>query len=440
MTDQIASSEEKYTINTDDSGLKLVGFIVLVITFGFFGGWAFFAPLDSAVYGVGGVQVRGFSKTVQHLEGGIIQAIHVRDGDAVTRGQVLLKLEDTQIKAQQEIIRGQYLSFKAMESRLLAEQNAQQEIIFPEELRNSEDAGIQELIINQSNIFLKRKKSIDGKISILNQKITQFRSKLGGYSDQLISKKKLAVLYADEINELESLVDEGFADRPRLRELQRRQAEVEANIAAIISERAAVEIQIGEAEIQILQLKTEMEEEVAVELNKVQTQLLDLSEKRVALKDMFDRTWIRAPIDGYVLGLSVHTDGGVVRAGEEILHIVPEKDDLIISARVSPVDIDRIKKGQHAEVRFSSFKIGVTPKLLAEVEHVSADSLADEKDGMPYFEVRLGLTPESRESIRELKLLPGMPADVLIASGERTFWQYLIQPITDAYAKALIEE
>ncbi|NOQ77598.1 MAG: HlyD family type I secretion periplasmic adaptor subunit [Methylococcaceae bacterium] len=435
-----SASNTQHEIKIKDTGLRTVGYLLLLVVFGLLGGWSYIAPLDSAVYATGDVAVKNFSKTVQHLEGGIINRIYTKDGATVKKGDVLIELDDTQIKAQQEIVRGQYFAFKAQESRLLSEQRESKTVEFSTEIKNEIDPRITDMINGQVNIFETRKKSKNGETKVLRQRIEQLNSKLLGLKLQNESKHTLSNLYGDEISELILLVDEGFADKQRLRDLQRKQAETQANIAALVSEQATIKIQAGETEIQILQLNTKKQEEVAFELGQVQTQLFDLWEKRVALDDRVKRTKIRATVSGYVLGLTTHTEGGIIEPSKPILQIVPEKGDLIISAQVSPTDIDRVQMGMQAEIRFSSFKQGVTPKLTGTVILLSADSLVNEQTGLAYYEVRLELSEKSQQDLLGLKLVPGMPAEVLIATGERTLWQYLVQPFTDAYARAMIED
>ena len=215
---------------------------------------------------------------------------------------------------------------------------------------------------------------------------------------------------------------------------------VTGEIAEFTSEIAANEMQIGETKLQILQLQKKFQEEVAGKLSEVQAELYDVAQRLVATRDKVARTEIKSPANGRVLGLSVHNVGGVISPGKPILDIVPQKEELIIDAQVSPIDIDRVHVGLMAEVRFSAFKQALTPKVQGKVINLSADRLTDEKSGQPYYQAQIELTPDSYVKLGDMELLPGMPAEVLINTGERTVFEYLMQPITNAFARAFIED
>ncbi|WP_262966377.1 HlyD family type I secretion periplasmic adaptor subunit [Methylobacter psychrophilus] len=425
---------------TDDRSIRNIGVVILIATFGILGTWGYLAPIDSAALAPGYVTVKSHRKTVQHLDGGIVSELMAKDGDVVKSGDVLLILDGTEVKAQLEIIRGQHITLSAQIARLIAERDQQNQINFPDELRDLSDPHIAQATHGESQLFNARKSALQGEISVLNQRISQLGSKIKGLQGQRSSKEALMISYGDEVHDLKELLAEGFADKQRLRDIERNHAQVTGEVAALSSEIAGNEIQIGETKLQILQLQKKFQEEVAIKLGEVQAELYDVAQRLVATRDKVARTVIIAPADGRVLGLSVHNVGGVISPGKPILDIVPQQEELIIDAQVSPMDIDRVRAGLVAEVRFSAFKQALTPKMQGKVINLSADRLTDEKTEQPYYLAQIELTPDSFQKLGELELLPGMPAEVLINTGERTVFEYLMQPITNAFARAFIED
>lgn len=427
-------------LNTDDKPIRRIGFIILFVMIGIFGTWSFVAPIDSSALATGVVVVKSHRKTIQHLEGGIVSQINVQDGDLVDVGDILLTLDDTQVKAQIKILQGQFISASAISGRLNAERQQIKEIIFSSELKELKDARVQEATAGQTQIFLARRNSLQGELSILKQRIGQLSLKIKGLRTQQKSNHQLLALYAEEIKDLKELLVDGFADKQRLRELQRQHTQTNSDIAALITEIASTQMQQGETKLQILQTERKFQEEVATQLEEVNSELFSISEQLVVAKDKNQRSEILAPVKGMILGMSAHTTGGVIGPGQAILDIVPEDEELIINAQVAPLDIDRIQIGTTAEVRFSAFNSKTTPVMEGRVRTISADSLQDEVTGMQYYQAKIELTPESYEKLGSLVLIPGMPAEVLINTGKRTLFEYLVQPLTDAFARSFIEE
>lgn len=427
-------------LKTDEKPIRNIGLAIVIATFGIFGIWSYFAPIDGSALAPGIVAVKSHKKTVQHLDGGIVAELLAKDGDLVEKGQPLLILDDTQIKAQLEIIRGQQFALSAQAARLRAERDNFQELRYPETLAAESDFRAREAMQTETHLFNARKNTHDGEISVLQQRISQINSKIKGLEGQRRSKQALTASYAEEIRDLKELLAEGFADKQRLRELQRSHSTIGGEIEALNSEIAASQMQIGETRLQILQLQKQLQEEAAEKLSETQAQLYDVNERLVAVRDKLDRIIVKAPESGMVLGLSVHTEGGVISPGNPILDIVPQNAELIVEAQVSPLDIDRVHVGLQAEIRFTAFKLTLTPVMEGEVIHLSADRLIDQQSGAPYYQARIELTPESREKLGDLQLLPGMPAEVLISTGERTLLEYLAQPVTNAFARAFIED
>lgn len=428
------------SIVTDDSPIRNIGVIVLICTFGVLGTWGYLAPIDSAALAPGFVTVKSHRKTIQHLDGGIVSELIAKDGELVHEGDVLIKLDTTEIKAQLEIIRGQFVTLSAQVARLSAERDNKNQVIYPDTLGDLTDIHIRDARKSEDQIFFSRKNAHEGEISVLKQRISQLDSKIKGLQGQRTSKTQLMASYGEEVRDLKELLAEGFADRQRLRDIERNHAMVTGEIASLTAEIAGNEIQKGETRLQILQLEKQFQEEVAAKLGEAQAQLYDVSQRLIATKDKVNRTEIRSPADGRVLGLSVHNIGSVITPGHPILDVVPQTEELIIDAQVSPMDIDRVSIGLLAEVRFSAFKQVLTPKMQGKVINLSADRITDERTGNVYYQAQIELTPDSYQKLGDIELVPGMPAEVLISTGERTVVEYLMQPITNAIARAFIED
>jgi epimerase transport system membrane fusion protein len=427
-------------LNTDDSVIRNIGFGIIFVVFGVFGTWAFLAPIDGSALAVGVVKVKSYKKTVQHLDGGIVAELLVKEGDIVNKNDVLLILDDTEAKASLEIIRSQYITLLAQNGRLKAERDELKKVFYAAELADETDQRISEAKKMESHLFLIRKKNYEGEISILKLRISQIKSKIRGLKSQIKYKKELKGSYSKEINDLEELLAEGFANKQHLRDAQRKYFAIKGELAGLRSEIATSEIQQGETRLQILQIKKKVQKEVAEQLSEVKAQLNDVKERLTATEDRLIRIEIKAPGSGRVLGLVVHTIGGVIAPGSPILDIVPQDAALIIDAQVNPMDIDRVYVGLIAEVRFSAFKQEKTPVMHGQVIHLSADIVTDEKAESSYYQARIELTKESQNKLGALQLLPGMPAEVLINTGERTLFQYLLQPVNNAFARAFIED
>jgi epimerase transport system membrane fusion protein len=425
---------------TDDKSIRLIGMIVLLSTLGFFGLWAYLAPIDGAAMAPGFVAVKSHKKTVQHLDGGIVSQLLVKDGDIVKEGDLLLMLDGTENKAQLEIARGQFITLTAQVARLNAERDGNKSITYPGTLDNAADVRISEAKKTENQLFVARRNAHEGEMAVLKQRVGQLNSKIDGFKGQRKSKQDLVASYSEEARDLKELLAEGFADKQRLRDMERSYMLNSGEISALSSEIAASEIQIGETKLEILQLEKKFQEDVSTKLSEVQTNLYDVTQRMIATKDKVVRIDIKAPVAGRVMGMDMHTVGGVILPGHPILDIVPQKEELIVDAQVSPLDIDRVSVGLIAEVRFTAFTQAITPVIEGKVIHISADRLIEEKTGAPYYQAHIELTPESYQKMAHLELVPGMPVEVLIKTGERTVFQYLTKPISNAFARAFIED
>ncbi len=425
--------------DTDLATHRRFGLIIFILLFGFGGVWSATAPIDGAAVASGLVTSRSYSKVVQHLEGGIIQEIFVEDGARVELGDPILEIDSTQPRAQLDIISSQLLALQALETRLKAERNSESTLTYPVAFTGGSERAREEAM-SQIEIFNARLSSLEGEINVLEQRKEQLRTQISGLQGLKSSKERLSKSFKEELKDISELLSQGFSDKTRLRAIERNVATLDGDVAELVANVASSEVAIGETELQILQLRKEFQNEIVSELREVQINISDFLERADALEDIVSRTLVTATESGIVTGLQVHTIGGVISPGMRIVDIVPEEDELIVEAKVSPTDIDRVAVGQEATIRFSTFGTGSVPAIYGRVINLSADSLVDEAIGNYYYLARLEVTPEGMEDLGDLTLMPGMPADVFIATGARTFLQYLFKPFSNALARGLRED
>ncbi|WP_440812360.1 HlyD family type I secretion periplasmic adaptor subunit [Pseudomonas syringae] len=423
---------------TSDRGIRRVGVAIVLVTFGLFGTWAALAPLGNAVYGSGVVMVQSYRKTVQHLEGGIVKELLARDGDTVHKGDPLIVLDDSQLRSQFESTRNQLISTQAREARLRAERD-DLPAIPPLTISGTDSERAKEAIEGEEQVFRTRKNSRATEISVQRERIGQLKQQIIGLREMIRTKVSLEKSYSSEITELKDLLAQGFVDKQRLLEQERKLDMLKSEVADHESTITKTQLQISETELQIIQLTKNFSSDVAKELSDVQAKVFDLQETADALEDRLSRIVIRAPEDGMVLDMKVHTIGGVVSAGTPLLDIVPESSELVVEAHVGINDIDRISIGKLTDVHFSAFNSATTPVIEGEVTRISADRLKDDA-GEPYYLVRVKLTEKGLKRLGDRKLQPGMPAEVLINAGERTMLQYLLKPASNVFIKSMIEE
>ena len=428
----------------DDKPVRRLGYFLIFVVFVGFGGWAALAPLGSAALAPGSVTVEGYRKTVQHLEGGIVKAIKVRDGDTVKKEQILVELEDTSSRAQLETLRGQLYSALAREARLVAERDGKGLIHYPALLAqaSAQDKRASEAMRVQEQAFKVRRHARDGEMFIFKQQHQQLLAKIDGIKSQQVSRNNLAASLSKDLTDFRAMLKEGYVEKQKVSELERRLTEAQGDAGDFTANIATAQNQISEISLKILQIEKDFQREVVDELSKVQSELSELREKTQWLEDTVERTVIKAPESGMVLGLTVHNIGTVIAPGGRLLDIVPQKEELVIEAQVSPMDIDRVRIGQTSQIRFSAFKSAKTPKVEGKLISLSADRLTDEKNQVSYYLARVSVNKEGLVDLeqRGLILMPGMPAEVLINTGDRTFFEYIIQPLTNMFARSLIED
>lgn len=419
----------------------LLGVTAIGVFFGGFGAWAALTPLSSAASAPGQVRVQSYRKTVQHLEGGIIQELLVKEGEVVKEGQVLVRLDDIQASASLELLNGQIRALRAQEARLLAERDGLAEVFYPEELLALRSEPQVEIILSGQNaIFDSRRVSLAGQVDLLEQRVSQLGSEIEAYQAQVHAAEIQIGLVEEEAATVRDLTERGYEKRPRLLALERELAKLNGDRGEQLGMIARAEQAIGEARLKIADLRNAQSKEVTAELRDVQIRLNELEDRLRVANDVQARTEILAPQAGRVVQLRHVTPGGIIRPGDAILDLVPINDEYVIEARISPLDIDTVHPGLDAEVRLTGLSQRRLPILLGKVVTVSADALTDERTGATYYLTEISLPLEQLPLSEDVQLHPGMPCDVLVVTGNRTPFEYFIDPIRDSFRKAFREE
>lgn len=416
-----------------------VGLIAALLLFGVFGAWAAFAPLKSAAIAMGQVIISGRTKTVQHLEGGIVDVIHVEEGQAVAEGDILLTLNETNARASLQLLNLEYYQLLAEESRLIAEQTDQDSVTYPLVLEENRDLeAVEKALANQNNIFASRRQTHLNEIDILLERVEQLYSEIDGLNAQKTSSEESLALMQEELDIHTKLHASGHSSKIEVLRLSQATSDKQGEIGQLVSEIARAGQAISEAQLSIYQLKTERQKEIAEALKEHQKALGDVAERLNAAEDVINRITIRAPVSGMVIGLKANTIGGVITPGEPIMNIVPEGSPMVVEARLAPLDIESVTIGQEARIRLSAYKSRTIPMLYGTVSYVSGDSFVDEQTGQPYFSVHVTI-PKDELAQYNLVMAPGMPAEAYITTAGKTLLRYLLDPITDTTRKAFRE-
>ncbi|MGA8169361.1 MAG: HlyD family type I secretion periplasmic adaptor subunit [Methylocystis sp.] len=419
----------------------LAGYALIFLTFGVAGGWAAIAKVDRAVVATGYVSIETNHKTVQHFEGGIIREILIKEGDVVKEGQVLVRMEKIQAQANSDLLNNQLYSYLALEARLLAERDDQPAIIWPAEFNSKEkDPQISKLMLDEVGQFNERRSSLNGQIKILESKAGQLKTEIEGIQIEKDSSEKQVKYINEELVALRKLLAKQLVPTQRVFAMERERTRLEGLIGKAISDVAKAQGAISEMGIQISQLQQKFKEDVATALLDVRQKIGDYRQRSIVAQDVLRRVEVTSPRSGTVQNLKVWTLGQVVRAGEPLLDIVPLDERLIVQAQFSPADIDIVHQGQKAEIRFPAFHSRTMPLMMGQLESVSRDRLMDEATKQPYY---LGIVSINKVDVPDeyrSRLRPGMPAEVIVASGERTVLTYLVSPLSSTIRKTFIEQ
>ncbi len=420
-------------------GPRLLGYAACLLFLGGFIAWSTIAIIASAAIAPGVVSPDGYRKTVQHLEGGIVREIHVREGDTVEPGQALVTLEDIQARARYQELRDRLSHLLAIEARLMAEQSHAAAVAFPEELVRLQSPRALEAIQSQDDLFHSRRDTRDGREKILGLRIKQLEEEIAGLKDLVAAQGTQLRLIGREISNVQELVDKGLERLPRLLALQRLQADITGEQALNRSKIARSKQQIGETDMQLITQRQEDKERVSDELGKVRAELAEVRSQLPSREDVLSRTVVEAPIAGTVMNLRVHTHTGVITSGQPLLDIVPAEAQPVIDARVKPTDIDVVRPGMTARILLTAYKQRTLPQIHGVLRSISADYLVDERSGESYFLAKVDVSETELARLTDITLSPGMPAEVMILTGERTFLDYLVRPLTDSVTKSFRE-
>jgi epimerase transport system membrane fusion protein len=439
MSELITLKAKEEVPRPDESarGPIILGLGVLAVFFLGFGGWAAVAPLNGAVVAPAVVKVEGNRKTIQHLDGGIVRQVLVKEGAEVEAGQVLLTLEDTQAKAALEVLRQEYDVLLGEEARLLAERDGGAAISFPDELlARKDDPAVAKILATEVKQLDIRRTSLSGQVSVLKQRIEELREMARGAEAQRTAVNQELAIIAAELKDQHYLLEKGLTQRPKVLEIERAEANLRGQLGDVTGAIARSRQMIGEMELQIIQARNDRMTDVAKDLREIQAKVADLVPRVQAAQDVLDRTRIRSPYAGYVVDLSVFSVGAVIQRGEKVMDIVPTRNDLVAEASVNVDDIHDVHPGMRAEVHLTAYKQRVIPIIHGDVIEVSADRLTDKRTGAPYYTALVKVDETELAASKDVKLYPGMAATVMIATKERTALDYLIGPVVASFDQA----
>ena len=431
------------TLQMEDASYQRLGVWVLILVFSVFAAWSAFAPLGSYAVASGKVITQTQNQVIQHREGGVIEDISVDDGDYVKKGQQLMIISPTDAKAEKGMVQEQLLSSLGLEARLNAQLEGFKKVRFPDELSVDKHQRAASIIAEEQQQFKVIAAATVAETAVLEQRIQRLKEQSDGTDSQIAAQRELEASYAREVGELKSLVARQLISKLQLDETVRNQLTVKTSIAELDSTKAGLKVQVAEAQEQLVLQDNNRKKETAAMLSDTRAKIADLRNRMASATDKLERTIIAAPMSGTVVALAYHTKGGVVSSGSKIMEIVPEGSAFEVEARVGISDIDKVQVGREADIRFPAFPavsfLKVTP---GEVVYVSADTLRDETNGQQYYRAKVKIKPEGLAVLQQhsLDLVQGMPAEVSIKSGQRTFLDYLMKPLSNMVNHAFNED
>jgi protease secretion system membrane fusion protein len=434
-------AEAPSLVKTDETSLARLGWFIVLAGVGGFLLWASIAPLDKGVPLSGSVMVATNRKAVQHQTGGIVDEILVKEGDTVRAGQSLVRMNDTQVKAQAEVTRSQLITARAVEARLIAELDNRPDIDFPVFLLAAmDDPRVAGVISLQRQLFTSRRSVLRHDLAALGENIAGLKVQLQGLESSRASKKQQLVFLKEQLDNLQALANEGFVPRNRVLELERTRAQLIGDISEDDGNIGRIQRQIAEFNLRYTQREGEYQQEVRQQLTDIQREAEALSSRLIAQDFELANVFVKAPVDGIVVGVDVFTHGGVIGPGFRMMDIVPSEDMLIIEGQVPVHLIDRVHAGLDVDLIFTAFNQNKTPHIAGEVTQVSADRLIDEHTGIPYYQLKARVKPESMQLLSKHQIRAGMPVEIFVKTGERSLMNYLLKPILDRLHTSLGED
>jgi HlyD family secretion protein len=418
----------------------IVGLTIALVLAGGLGGWASTAEISGALIAPGSIVVESNVKKVQHPTGGVVGEVRARDGDLVKAGDIVVRLDDTVTKAGLAIVTKNLDGLWARAARLQSEQQGLDRIVFPKALLDrADDPDVKTIIASESKLFEVRVNGRVGQKAQLRERITQLNEEIAGLAAQEKAKDQEIALVEKELGGVRDLYEKHLVQISRLTTLERDAARLNGERAQYIASRAQAKGKITETELQIIQVDKDLVSDVSKDLRETNDKIGEFVERKVTAEDQLRRVDIRAPQDGMVLQSTVHTVGGVITAGDAIMMIVPQTDDLQVEAKVNPQDIDKLQIGQKTLLRLSAFNQRTTPELNGVVTRVSPDVTTEQRTGQSYYTIRVSMAPAEIARLGEAKLIPGMPVEAFVQTGDRTLLSYLVKPLSDQLMRAFRE-
>jgi HlyD family secretion protein len=434
-------SAETASARSSISRHVVVGCIVVAFLAVGLGGWASTAEISGALIASGSVVVDSNVKKVQHPTGGVVGEVRVRDGDRVKAGDILVRLDETVTRANLAIVSKGLIELYARKARLAAERDGADTVVTPKELADkARDPDVQDALASERKLFELRRTARLGQKQQLRQRISQLQEEIRGLEAQQDAKTKETQLIEQELVGMRELWKKNLIPIDKLTALEREAARLQGERGQLVASAAQAKGKISEIELQVLQVDQDLSSDVAKELREIEGKIGEYVERKVAAEDQLKRTDLRAPQDGVVFQSTANTVGGVIAAGDPIMLIVPETDNLQVEAKVDPKDIDKVQFGQPVLLRFSAFNIRTTPEINGTVARVGADTSTDQRTGQTYYLVRIAMTPEEIARLGTVKLTPGMPVEAFIQTGQRTMLSYLVKPLHDQFMRAFREK
>ncbi len=429
-------------LDTDKSlrSIQRGGYATLAVMFGVFGVWSVMAELNGAVIASATLVSESYSKKIQHRDGGIVQKILVRDGDKVTSGQDIVLLDPTETKAELGIVNGLLQESLIRRARLEATRDGKRELILPDELQGQEiEPSLASIIRGQNNLLVSTLDAAQGKRDQFSQQISQLDEQIQGIDAQLVAKKKQSSLIESELTSLRTLKKDGLVPVSRVLATEREAASLAGQEGELTANRAAAQGRIGEIRIEMIQIDEQLRNQALTELREAEAKIAEFQERRISAAARLTRMSIKAPQDGTIYQMSIHTEGGVITPGESLMLLVPEGDRLVLQAQVLPKDVDNITKGQMARIRFPGFNSRTTPEIGGEVTQVAADISHVDQQTPPFYAVRLEITPDELAKLGDNKLRPGMNAEAFIQTEAHSPFSYFLRPFLDQWAHTMRE-
>ncbi|HVK95644.1 MAG TPA: HlyD family type I secretion periplasmic adaptor subunit [Noviherbaspirillum sp.] len=437
----VVREAEPVLVNTDQTSHARLGWLIVLLGFGGFMLWAMFAPLDQGIPVSGTVTVASNRKAIQHQTGGTVEEILVKEGDLVKAGQVLVRMNDVQAKAQAEMTRVQYFTARAAEARLMAERDGAKTVAFPPDLESAkDDPRVANNISLQAQLFTSRQAAIQSELAALDENIAGLKFQVRGLEESRDSKKIQLQFLKEQLEGMRDLAKEGYVARNRLLDLERTYAQINGAISEDIGNIGRAQRQISEFSLRRIQRQQEYQKEVRSQLADVQKEAEALANRLVGQDFELSNVLVKAPVDGTIVGMNVFTKGGVIGSGFRMMDVVPSDDPLIVEGQLPVNLVDKVHPGLNVELIFSAFNQNKTPHVPGLVTQVSADRLTDERTGMPYYKMKAKVAPEGMTLIKDLQVRPGMPVDLFVKTGERTMMSYLFKPVFDRAKTSLSEE